>query len=342
MSTFLTIAIPTCNRSESLDEQLRRVTEQVVELDRIDVLISDNASDDDTQKIVNKYSSRYEFINFINTEKNIGLDKNIYTLYEHAKGEYIWFLTDDDFVEDNVIENIAKIVVKNRPTVLTFNEINKIENESTDYCDQILRYTDWDNASSIESFWRVIMLSRLVVKRIPLNLERLKKLPVSTYPQITLALSLLQTRFDLCESSLQIINRKTGRVTNNLFKLYLIDIRQAIKNSQWQEATNRLLPSMRLFLKSFIKVQLMERAGYFYSKERITLSNLKLAWKEYENPIPERMYLILIFLISLIPRPIAKSLYFVRELLLTRSIKSASFSLATIDSWRETEHYSDV
>ena len=62
MTTSLTIAIPTHNRSKCLDEQLRRVTQQVAKLDSIDILVSDNASNDNTQQIVDNYREKYKFI----------------------------------------------------------------------------------------------------------------------------------------------------------------------------------------------------------------------------------------------------------------------------------------
>ena len=151
------------------------------------------------------------------------------------------------------------------------------------------------------------MLSRLIVMRLPVNIRNMSNLPDSTYPQVTLALRLLRQRFNLCDASLPVIKRKTGRVFKNLFKLYLLDIRQAIMNSEWDFATKRLLPETGDFLKSFIKVQLMERAGYFYSKERLNLITFTQAWREYTNSVPDRLYLIIIYIVNITPKFIAKN-----------------------------------
>ena len=65
-SPILTIAIPTYNRCEFLQECLEYVIPQVE--DDMEVIVCDNASCDDTQVIMENYSNKYLFIRYIRNE----------------------------------------------------------------------------------------------------------------------------------------------------------------------------------------------------------------------------------------------------------------------------------
>jgi abequosyltransferase len=95
---LLTIAIPTYNRSRFLAQLLEVLAPQVAGEPRIELLISDNCSPDDTPDVVNSFRSKGLPIGYSRNEVNIGPDANFLRCYETARGEYVWLVGDDDVI----------------------------------------------------------------------------------------------------------------------------------------------------------------------------------------------------------------------------------------------------
>lgn len=99
---LLTIAIPTYNRASYLDLCLRRIGEEIASLSAgqrclVKVYVSDNASPDDTPKVVARYQGRHPGVfEAVRNSKNIGADFNIAQCYESAVTPYVWIIGDDD------------------------------------------------------------------------------------------------------------------------------------------------------------------------------------------------------------------------------------------------------
>jgi hypothetical protein len=61
-----------------------------------EVIISDNASTDDTQAICHRYVARDSRIRYYRQERNVGATRNYNYAFEHARGEYFrWHAHDD-------------------------------------------------------------------------------------------------------------------------------------------------------------------------------------------------------------------------------------------------------
>lgn len=112
---ILSIAIPTWNRASTLDQALKFLLPQVYEFKQhIQIVISDNASDDNTAEIVNKHLLKYSSLFFIynQNEVNIGFFGNFKKCRELSSGKYLWILSDDDFVCDNIVFEVINNLIK--------------------------------------------------------------------------------------------------------------------------------------------------------------------------------------------------------------------------------------
>lgn len=107
---LLSICIPTYNRSKYLIELLESLIPQISPEteEKIEVIISDNCSEDGTCEKLKKYLNDYPFIKYYKNEKNIGFDGNILKLVDLANGKYIQLMGDDDQYTDGAIEDILK------------------------------------------------------------------------------------------------------------------------------------------------------------------------------------------------------------------------------------------
>lgn len=144
---LLTIAIPTWNRAETLNKALGFLLPQIIQFkDEIEIVVSDNASDDNTKEIVRNYISTYTELNILynRNSENIKFFGNFKKCRELANGKYIWLLSDDDFVCEDVVKEImlnlhsdndyAAIYLKNshninsmHSDVLTYEELIRKE-----------------------------------------------------------------------------------------------------------------------------------------------------------------------------------------------------------------------
>lgn len=125
-NTFLSICIPTYNRSSEIIKRLEEISTQVGLIDtlpNIEIVISDNCSSDDTEDKVKNFKNDYQNlkITYSKNQKNLGYGKNINKLIELASGKYIWLCGDDDKINDLAIKNLLDILTVKAPNYLVLN-----------------------------------------------------------------------------------------------------------------------------------------------------------------------------------------------------------------------------
>lgn len=101
MSIKLSICIPTYNRAAFLGEALDSVIRQAT--DEVEIVVSDNASTDNTAALVHEYQARFPRIRYHKNSENLGFDRNILKVVELAEGEYCWLLGSDDALAEGAI-----------------------------------------------------------------------------------------------------------------------------------------------------------------------------------------------------------------------------------------------
>ena len=101
---LLSIAIPTYNRSANLALLLKNLAPQLVGESRVELLISDNCSPDDTEAMVGRFMDQGLHCRYLRNEKNIGPDLNFLQCYDFASGEYVWIFGDDDVILPGCID----------------------------------------------------------------------------------------------------------------------------------------------------------------------------------------------------------------------------------------------
>ena len=127
---LLTIAIPTYNRAEVLNKCLTSIFSQIKGLEKfIDVLISDNNSDDNTSEVVNSFINNGHDLVYNKNNSNIGMDMNFKYCFNSSKSKYIWILGDDDFLLNGSLSDIITILQENSFGIL-FLETRKIDNDN--------------------------------------------------------------------------------------------------------------------------------------------------------------------------------------------------------------------
>ena len=127
MKSLLTIAIPTYNRSRQLEINIINIIDSLS--CNIKLFISDNASDDDTARMVEQYMAMSENISYQRNSTNIGYDGNIIKCIDGCSSEYIWLLSDDDYITLATIKRIYNILEEYQPDGMLIN--SKVINPET-------------------------------------------------------------------------------------------------------------------------------------------------------------------------------------------------------------------
>lgn len=92
----LSICIPTYNRSGFLRRSLEYYREQIDFPFTYEIVISDNASTDDTREVVESFIAAGLPINYVRRSVNGGYEPNLISALRLARGEYAIYVGDDD------------------------------------------------------------------------------------------------------------------------------------------------------------------------------------------------------------------------------------------------------
>ncbi len=113
---IISFCIPTYNREKYLTKSIDAIVSQLTTQlkDKIELVISDNASTDSTRKIVEEYiSSRPDQnIRLVSNRINVGMDGNFLNCFKNAKGKFVCLVSDDDFLLPGSVKCLLEILSK--------------------------------------------------------------------------------------------------------------------------------------------------------------------------------------------------------------------------------------
>lgn len=167
----LTVAIPTFNGSRWLGAAIDSVLHQLHDesRDKVEIVVSDNASTDQTPVIIEEYVKKYpDTIRYFRQAENIGADRNVDALFHLAEGTYVWVLGDDDLIENGAIETLLGKLISN-PAVLYLCAPRFLNSETGDMHTPHLFLTDIETFGGDDFFqktlWASSAISTLCIRR---------------------------------------------------------------------------------------------------------------------------------------------------------------------------------
>lgn len=117
---LLSIIIPVYNTAKYLSECLDSCLNQDCSYDDYEIICVDDGSSDNSADILDKYAADYSNIMVVHKE-NGGVSSARNKGIDISKGEYIWFVDSDDFIEENSVRDICKELKDNKPERLIIN-----------------------------------------------------------------------------------------------------------------------------------------------------------------------------------------------------------------------------
>jgi hypothetical protein len=98
---LISVGIPTFNRSDTLRRAAQSVLGQSHR--RLELLISDNASEDGTEALCHALVAEDERVRYLRQPFNRGPTANFNTLFGEMRGEYVMVLSDDDWLAEDYL-----------------------------------------------------------------------------------------------------------------------------------------------------------------------------------------------------------------------------------------------
>ena len=105
---LLSISIPTYNRAAYLEASLAQLRSELANeaSGLVEIVVSDNASPDNTPAVVAHAVQHGLAIRYIRNPENIGSDANIAQCFNQAKGQYVIIMGDDDLFVDGALADL--------------------------------------------------------------------------------------------------------------------------------------------------------------------------------------------------------------------------------------------
>lgn len=150
---LFSICIPTFNRCQYLSKTLLSIAEDETFLNTndIEVVVSDNCSDDNTQKLCEEYAEKFgNKFKYYRQKENV-LDKNFIDVLCFANGTYAKLNNDTHWYKKGSLKRVIEIIKNENPQDIIFflNDSSREEKP----LEQCLNYDEFLNTLSFQQTW---------------------------------------------------------------------------------------------------------------------------------------------------------------------------------------------
>ena len=157
--TILSICIPTYKRANILEGALKAIDKaiQLIDKEKIELVVSDNCSPDNTFQVVQEYIDKGLPIKYIRNTENIGADDNILQCFRLAKSKYVWVMGDDDYIGEKTLQVVLESIQKKDYGLIFLQK----ETKNT----KIIEYQNADEFIKEVSCWLTFISSNIVATK---------------------------------------------------------------------------------------------------------------------------------------------------------------------------------
>lgn len=261
MNKYLSIAIPTYNRSALLNKNLLNIIDELKETS-VAVFISDDSEDYLTKELLIELKSKYKNIFYSKNRSSFGHDKNMKKVLYEPESEYVWLLGDAVLIKSGTIKKILNIIKEHGPELVSFGTPERL----TD-CKEGIYYNGiniFQNFAWHLTYTGVTIYSRKI-------LDKSKDIDLELYPnfpQIGIIFNGLGTNSSLYWAGDSLITGARGKQSywmKDAFKTFLNDWPFSISNlpeAYSHQIKNKVLVShslnSRLFsFRSITKIRML-------------------------------------------------------------------------------------
>lgn len=124
---ILTICIPTYKRPKTLQRCIESISSQIEKYnltENVNIYVANDASPDDTVSVMDRYES-LSYFEGVTRNKNLGMNINIKVMLQELskKSDYQLIITDDDYLQLNVLNEIVEFLKEKNLSSENFSAI---------------------------------------------------------------------------------------------------------------------------------------------------------------------------------------------------------------------------
>lgn len=149
---LISIGMPICNEAGFLEQSLQALLGQTYP--RLELLVSDNASDDGSLEICRRYAEQFEHIRLFHFDENQGAIANFKRVLDEAQGDYFMWASGHDLWQENYIESCFEKLRSRPEAVLAFGSTNWIDADGESYDKQ----TGWSDTRGLHAIARYMTI----------------------------------------------------------------------------------------------------------------------------------------------------------------------------------------
>ena len=242
----LSLCIPTFNRAAYLKGALESGLSEVASLPSgtVEILVCDNASTDETSKLILEVQTTHSELRAFRNDENIGFDLNYLRCVEEARGEFVWVMGDDDVWQPGSVARVLRELDAGADACLclanacdsdlkpgiVLNWYKDLSPQTVWHLDQredLIRY--FNGCSYNAGAFAFISVSILPRDRLLLNREQLQQAVGTQYVHLYGMMALIIKNLNLhFIPEVLVLNRISNGMTNlgtDLFNRWMCDFR---------------------------------------------------------------------------------------------------------------------
>ncbi len=266
---LVSIAMITYNHEEFIKQAIESVLMQKTNFD-FELLISDDASTDNTAEICREYQKKYpNIIRLIAYEKNVGMINNFINAYNSCNGKYMAILDGDDyFIDEYKLQKQADYLENNTQCSLVYSLAKDFFSETGKFLNTTEEEpTDVDFVYLLHRGWYIRTATVMVRRNV--DLESWRNVVKYSYDSLLYFLCALNGSLHKLDDFTAVYRRHTSSVTNSSISIriqrmiwynellkdidnfssskYFVEIKKAIKRNN----TKAFLLALRYFKTKF-------------------------------------------------------------------------------------------
>ena len=315
---MLTIAIPTYNRADDLSVLLDAIVSQLADVTPgfVEVLISDNASTDNTKDVVQHYKcvfvERHSSISYRCNSVNLGYSPNVDLAVCNSHGEFVLIMGDDDSLEPGTLAYLQRVLDKHANIDVLLLENIPYSNDLTERIgdnsgaisnrDDITVFGDGVDYISYHRGYPPALVSGYLVRKSAWETANAKDFITSISIHMLTVTRILLRHGCVCESHRQSIKYRVGQTRTTWSKDPLYPFRFYLDE----------LSACRLFadettreIKRILYRIPVRTIAFYLIRQKIMRHpfNRREFWKSYGKAVSDRnVYTVLIACIRYAPR----------------------------------------
>src|SRR5262245_44937991 len=123
----ISIGLPVYNGEKFLKESVNSLLAQT--FDDFELILSDNASTDETPAICRSYSDADKRVRYFRNDENIGVYRNFNRVFQLGSGEYFKWAAADDICHRELLAKCLKVLESDASVVATYPKVQFVDEE---------------------------------------------------------------------------------------------------------------------------------------------------------------------------------------------------------------------